>query len=141
MNHPRHVYSWERRYSPSSLRRSLLRRVRWEMPWTHFKRVFQHERERVNHGYSWHDWISFDTYICLVIADACRDFALHGMGHPCELTEEEWHDVLCRIEAPLRWWAEDKFDNDLDHEAETLKYREAQAAMALFAEHLGSMWD
>jgi len=111
------------------------------MPWEYLSRVWRHERERVNHGYSWWDWISFDTYVCGVIADACRDFRLKGMGYPSGMTEEEWHAVLLRIEEPLRWWAEDKFDNDLDHKAEAAKYEEAKAAMALFAEHLGSMWD
>lgn len=141
MNRPGHVYSWDRHYPHRSWRRHLPHWVWWETPWHYLKRVFRHERERVNHGYSWYDWISFDTYVCQVIADACADFRLKGHGYPSDLTEAEWHEILYKIEVPLRWWAEEKFNNELDHRGELQKYKEAQAAMALFAEYLGAMWD
>jgi len=111
------------------------------MPWEYLSRVWRHERERVNHGYSWNDWISFDTFLCQVIADAARDFREKGHGYPMGSSEEEWHDILTRIEGPLRWWAEKKFDNELDHKAEMIKYEEAKEAMRLVADHLGSLWD
>lgn len=141
MNRPGHVYRWQNHIGRGNWRWRLPRWLRWEMPWEYLSRVWRHERERVDRGYSWWDWISFDTYVCQVIADACRDFRVRGMGYPAGMTEEEWHAILLKIEEPLRWWAEDKFDNDLDHKAEAVKYKEAQAAMALFAEHLGNMWD
>lgn len=140
-NRPSHVYGWDRWYPFNSWRRHLPRWLWWETPWKHVKRVWRHEAERVNHGYSWYDWISFDTFVCQVMADACRDFRLNGHGYPCGMTEEEWHAILVKIEEPLRWWATEKFDNNLDHKGELQKYKEAQAAMALFAEHLGAMWD
>lgn len=135
------AYSWERHYPHDSWQRHLPRWLWWETPWKYLKRVTRHQRERVKNGYSWYDWISFDTYICQVVADSCQAFRLHGVGYPSGMTEAEWHDILHRIEMPLRWWAEQKFENSLDHKAEMIKYKEAQAAMALFAEHLGSMWD
>lgn len=142
MNRPAHVYEWQRYYRVYSWRhRHLPRWLCWEWPWQYLRRVWRHERGRVNHGFSWDDWISFDTYICLVIADACADFRLKGMGYPMGMEEQEWHDVLHKIEEPLRWWAEKKFDNDLDHQGEVIKYKEAQAALVLFAQHLGAMWD
>lgn len=141
MNRPSHVYGWQRHFGFGNWRRHLPRWALWETPWHYLKRVTCHQRGRIKNGYSWYDWISFDTYVCQVIADACQGFRLHGAGYPTGMTEEEWHDVLYRIEVPLRWWAEQKFENDLDPKAEMIKYKEAQAAMALFSEHLGSMWD
>ncbi len=141
-NRPGHVYEWQRYYRSDSWRhRYLPRWLRWEWPWKRARRIRRHERERINQGFSWHDWISFDTYVCQVIADAVADFRLKGCGYPMGTSEEEWHDILEKIEKPLRWWAEEKFDNELDAKGEMQKYKEAQAAMALFAEHLGSMWD
>jgi hypothetical protein len=140
-NRPGHVYAWVFWPTYESWRWKLPHWLRFEMPWTYLKRVVKHERDRVNHGYSWNDWISFDTYICQVIADAVQDFRLHGAGYPMGMDEAEWHDILHKIEDPLRWWATEKFDNNLDAKGEIQKYKEAQAAMALFAEHLGSMWD
>jgi hypothetical protein len=143
LNKPGHVYEWERYWRRGSLRHrlNLPSWLCWEWPWQRARRIRRHERERVNHGFSWYDWISFDTYICLVIADAVADFRLKGAGYPMGMEEQEWHDLLHKIEDPLRWWAEQKFDNELDAKGELQKYKEAQAAMALFAEHLGSMWD
>lgn len=142
LNKPEHVYAWQRFYRHRSLRHRFLPWwLCWEWPWQRARRIRRHERERINHGFSWNDWISFDTHICLVIADAVADFRLKGCGYPMGSSEEEWHATLLAIEGPLRWWGEKKFDNDLDAKGELQKYKEAQAAMALFAEHLGSMWD
>jgi hypothetical protein len=76
-----------------------------------------------------------------MIADAVRDFRTNGGGYPMGSSEEEWHDVLTRIEEPLRWWAEQKFNVNLNSKAETVKYEEAKDAMRLLTDHLGSMWD
>jgi hypothetical protein len=143
VNRPDHVYKWQRYYRSRSWRHrlNLPPWLCWEWPWQYYRRVWRHESQRVNNGYSWHDWISFDTFLCLVIADACRDFRENGQGYPAGSSEEEWNDVLTRIEDPLRWWGENKFDNELSAEGEKLRYEEAKDAMRLVAEHLGSLWD
>lgn len=104
-----------------------------------WKRVERHNRERAQKGYSAFDWWSFDTFICGVIANACRDFRLKGIGYPGDMTEEEWADYLLSIETPLRVWAEEKFD--LGHEQELEAYEAAKAAMHKFADRLGNFWD
>lgn len=104
------------------------------------KRVGRHRHQRAEQGYSWHDWINFDTFIAGVIANAARDFRLNGVGYPGNVTQDEWTDILARIETPLRAWSEGKHDAVGSAERGTL-YRECQEALRLFADHFGSFWD
>ena len=104
-----------------------------------WKRVARHNAERAQKGYSWYDWISFDTFICGVIANACRDFRLKGVGYGNGYTEESWAEFLLSIEEPLRVWAEQKFDLDQPEYLES--YEAARAAMHKFADELGQFWD
>lgn len=105
-----------------------------------WRRINRHNSERALRGYSRYDWWSFDTFVCALIANACRDFRLYGHGYPADMTVEEWNTYLLEIEEPLRVWAEQKFDFDTP-EQELEAYRAAQKAMAMFAHRLGSMWD
>lgn len=105
-----------------------------------WKRVNQHNSERAQKGYSKWDWWSFDTFVCALIANACRDFRLKGHGYPGDMTAEEWGIYLLEIEEPLRVWAEKKFDFDTQEE-ELEAYEAARKAMAMFAHRLGWMWD
>lgn len=104
-----------------------------------WKRVQRHNSERAEKGYSVFDWWSFDTFICGVIANACRDFRLKGVGYGNGYTEESWNEFLLGIEEPLRVWAESKFK--LSHEQELEAYEAAKAAMHRFADELGQFWD
>lgn len=103
------------------------------------RRIAKHRRQRSEAGYSWNDWISFDTFLAGIIANGMRDFRLNGIGYPGGMTPEEWNDILLRIENPLSRWAADKFE--ADHETEKIKYSEAQEAIRLLAEHFGHFWD
>lgn len=111
----------------------------YEPPQSMWKRIARHNKERAQKGYSVYDWWSFDTFVCGLIANACRDFRLIGHGHPGDMTEEEWNAYLLEIEEPLRVWAEEKFD--LHGDEEMAAYRAAQEAMAKFTARLGYMWD
>lgn len=104
-----------------------------------WKRVERHNRERAQKGYSVFDWWSFDTFICGVIANACRDFRLKGVSYAGGYTPESWDEFLLSIETPLRVWAEKKFD--LGHEEELEAYEAAKVAMHKFADELGNFWD
>lgn len=104
-----------------------------------WKRVDRHNRERAQKGYSVYDWWNFDTFVCGLIANACRDFRLKSHGHPTDMPKEEWYEFLLGIETPLRVYAEDKFDMCGD---DALKvYEDAKAAMHRFADRLGNFWD
>lgn len=104
-----------------------------------WKRVSRHNAQRAQKGYSVYDWWSFDTFICGVIANACRDFRLKGVSYAMGYTEGSWSAYLLSIETPLRVWAEGKYD--LGHGEEVEAYEAAKAAMHRFADELGNFWD
>lgn len=104
-----------------------------------WKRVQRHNKERAEKGYSRYDWWSFDTFVCGVIANACRDFRLKGVGFGNGFTEESWDEFLLGIETPLRVWADEKFDRFGDDAVKA--YEDAKAAMHRFADELGQFWD
>jgi hypothetical protein len=106
----------------------------------HWRHIPRWKYQRAKRGYSTCDWWSFDTYICGVIASACRDFRDHGIGHPSDVTEEEWDDTLTRIAEPLQAYSDGKFEVFTAEEM-AAQYEAAREAMHLFAENLGSMWD
>lgn len=141
MNKPDHVYQWERHWRRNSLRHRLQLPpwLCWEWPWQHYRRIRRHERQRIKNGYSWYDWISFDTFLCLLLADACKDFRENSHGYPMGSSVEEWNALLTSIEEPLRVWGESKFE--LKHDEEVAAYEAAIAAMHLVADNLGSLWD
>ena len=105
-----------------------------------WKRVERHTRERAQRGYSVFDWWNFDGFICGVIANACRDFRLKGVGYGNGYTEESWAELLLSIETPLRVWAEEKYEFG-DGTSYMQAYENAQAAMHKFADELGQFWD
>lgn len=96
--------------------------------------------QRIKRGYSTRDLWSFDTFIAAVVADACENLRDNGHGYPCEMTVDEWNDVLTRIAEPLKVWADEKFTT-LTFDEEMKRYEKAREAMRLFADNLGSMWD
>lgn len=104
-----------------------------------WKRVNRHNKERAEKGYSRYDWWNFDGFVCGLIANACRDFRLKGVGYGNGFTEESWAEFLLGIETPLRVWADEKFDRFGD-DAVTA-YEDAKAAMHRFADELGQFWD
>jgi len=113
------------------------------------RRIARHRRQRSEKGYSWHDWIDFDTFLAGIIANGVRDFRLNGVGVPIGLDSnaahvlsgsvEVWNEILLKIETPLRRWSEDKFEEDFD--TNKITYAEVQDALRLLADHFGHLWD
>lgn len=111
----------------------------------------KHKDDRVKDGFSFYDWTSFHSYLTFVILGGLRKFRTDGCGHPGDLTEQEWDDILAQMiegfeaERELdtmeswipRWaggtqthdeWAkplQEKFDN----------------GMRLFAQYYQHLWD
>lgn len=102
-------------------------------------RIEKHKAERAEYGYSWWDWISFDTFLAGVIANGVHDFRVNGHGRPGDMTDEEWDSWLESIETPLRKYAEDKFN--LFGEDEKNLYQAVQEAMHKVADRFGTLWD
>jgi hypothetical protein len=66
--------------------------------------------QRGRRGYSDRDTWSLDSYLSEVIAGSVQNLARVTNGHPRELTQQEWQDILDRISAGFRsaqrrqWW-------------------------------------
>ncbi len=114
-------------------------------------RLAKHKTQRAENGYSWYDFINFDSFIASVVATAVLKFAEDGMGYfPIggeqingdtwdypEGTAENFNATCGSIYYALtQWLTVDEFSPG--HEA---RYEEAKEAMILFSEHLGSWWD
>lgn len=110
------------------------------------KRIAQHERERIEYGFSVYDWWSFDTYIAEVIALGARRFRKDGVGYPASYDDDpkealdSWNKILKGVEKPLMAYAQDKFET-FDIERSALLHKGAETALKLFAKNLGSFWD
>jgi hypothetical protein len=104
--------------------------------------VYRHLRERILYGASWNDWINFDSYLAALIANATHDFRSHGVGgYPGNMTKEEWHADLLKIEQAFRKWGDDKVRLEMSMDEEKDLYEECREAMFLVALHFGAFWD
>lgn len=54
----------------------------------------KHRRQRAKRGFSVYDWWNFDTYLSWVMINALEKFRDDGVGHPANLTENEWTTIL-----------------------------------------------
>lgn len=117
-------------------------------------KVKHHKEERAENGYSWFDWINFDSFIAGIVATAVLKFAEDGVGYfpiggefqdpeyPYDYpdgTHENFVATCGAIYYALTEWLND--GNMVMLNETDVKYQEAREAMILFAEHLGSWWD
>lgn len=107
----------------------------------HWRRVPRWTWQRARRGYSDRDLWSLDTYICGVVGAGVEHLRRVSHGHPADLTEDEWDDILTRISGPLLAYSSEKFEDGYTYDEEMARYEAAREAMHLFAEHLGGMWD
>ncbi len=96
--------------------------------------------QRINRGYSDKDWWDFDQYLAGIIASACKKFRQNGMGYPSELTNEEWNEILAKIE-----WGFLQYTTILDStstiEEEEKIIEEMKQSGELLIKWLPGMWD
>jgi hypothetical protein len=126
------------------------------------KKIKRHQKERMMNGYSWYDWINFDSYIGPVIASAVLKFATDGVGFwPMDDEQmnedysyddsvcENFHATCGAIYFALTEWANWDLVKAVEgapspqdaYAMETVVYNEAREAMHIFAENLGTWWD
>lgn len=103
------------------------------------EKLQRHFNERKEHGFSFADWWSFDTYIAGVIGKAVADFRDNGTGFPGNMTEESFKVACTEISEPLLKYADQKFT--LGTEESEQAYLDAVKAMVRFSENLGWWWD
>lgn len=131
------------------------------------KTMKKHHKERMANGYSWFDWINFDSYIAGIVATAVLKFAEDGVGYFPIWGEQmivddekgiyeypdgthENHTATCgAIYFALTNWldwdlvkAVESAPSPQDAYAmELVVMEEATEAMVLFAENLCRWWD
>ncbi len=105
------------------------------------RKIKTHIVGRVVNGYSWYDWVNFDTYLSEVIVAGLTDFKNNGIGYPGELTPEEW-DRRLGIMIEGFTLINNKFDDLTNYGM----YSEEQARTIRIAKfylmkHFESLWD
>lgn len=115
------------------------------------KKIKRHHKERIENGYSWFDWINFDTFIMGVVATGVLKFAEDSVGffpmdgekmdklyHYPEGTLENYKATCGAIYFALTEY----LDNGGDYGPGYLdRAEEAKEAMMLFAENTLRWWD
>lgn len=92
--------------------------------------------QRARSGWSVGDAFSFDDYLARVIAEGVEHLRERAHGHPCELTMEEWDEILRKIAEGFRFYVEKNYEVfGVDKDP---RYVEA---MALFAQWMPGLWD
>lgn len=57
-----------------------------------------HYLQRARRGYSTSDVYDFDGHLAQIIAGGIREFREENIGHPMDLTPEEWDAILAEIQ-------------------------------------------
>ncbi len=63
--------------------------------------------QRGKRGYSDRDLWNLDLYLAGWIPKAIRHYLNHDEGHPAELTAEQWHEILHKIEQAFNDYVSD----------------------------------
>jgi hypothetical protein len=97
--------------------------------------------QRVTRGYSDLDAWNLNSFVAKVVADVAKGMRENGYGYPADLTEDEWGQILGKIEDGFRA-ATDLYEmnyNDRD-DADKLEatFRDG---MELFSKWFHSLWD
>ena len=88
LKEPWYERAWDFVYLP------VYRFFRWII-WENIKPSnFKHWYQRAKQGYSYQDCWSVDWYLADIIPKMVRQLKNNAHGHPGDITEEEWSDVL-----------------------------------------------
>lgn len=105
------------------------------------RRKVQWSYQRVTRGYSDLDSWNLNSFVAGVVAGVVKQMRENGFGYPADLTEDEWQDILLKIEDGFRA-ATDLYEMNYDgrKEADALEatFREG---MDLFSKWFHSLWD
>ena len=95
----------------------------------------RHQYQRVTRGYSDADVWNFDYYLSEVIQGGCQWLREKGIGHPSNMTEQEWASILSQIEKGM------KLSRKFDLGRTVEENLEIQKAWQLVAQHHEDLWD
>ncbi len=100
-------------------------------------------KERLKWGLGCCDLFSYDHYIAERIGKDLIRFKKANFSHPCNMTEEEWDNIIQEISDGLL--AVSRIDDEnlnLDEsiKAENKARKERQKAIKLFAKYLNDFW-
>ena len=104
-------------------------------------KIVDHEKQRVERGFSKWDWWNFNTHLTEMIIDGLKMFRHEGMSHPANLTLEQWNADL---DFMIEWFIKYKQD-DIYILGDTEKSKENaenwSKAKEMFARHFDDLWD
>lgn len=60
-------------------------------------KYLKHCYQRIKYGVSFKDCWSLDFYLSKIISRGCRTIKDNGLGHPCDLTDKQWENILEEI--------------------------------------------
>jgi len=98
-------------------------RIRWKI-------------QRMRKGYSTYDIWSFDTYLARVIAGGLEELRIMNNGHPANMTNDEWLDVLIEMEDGFRSYN----DSGTIGEYEEMN-KKLNKSLLLFSAYFKHLWD
>lgn len=85
---------------------------------------------------------NLETHLANLIQEVTTWIAEKGSGHPCELTEEKWKEILQQISFGFGSYLEMRsgFYTYEDSEYKRLN-KEFKKGMKLFSKYYGNLWD
>lgn len=99
--------------------------------------------QKIRRGYSYYDIVSLDCTIADFILPRLKYYKENNIGHPCDLSMEEWLTILDKMIYAFDSCSsnnafEDNFEfNSPEYQNHREKIREG---LKLFAEHFESLW-
>jgi hypothetical protein len=106
--------------------------------------IERHERERVESGVSFFDWINFNEYLSHIIVEGMNRFIEKTNTHPATLTPEEWTEVLTTIRDGFQ--AHLDFERNIEYKGGYVEHykvmkEKRDAAFTLMVHYYDSIWD
>lgn len=109
-----------------------LKYTRWDTK----KRDMRHVWQRLTRGWPDSDLWSLDHALAKIILPRLKLFQQCRGGHPSDMTDQEWDDILTEMVFGIEWYASGDCWNSFDRE----KAERAQKGMELFGKYYGHLW-
>ena len=88
------------------------------------------------HGWSPMDTWSFDIYLAVIISDGIKYLRKNTRAHPVNLSEEEWEEILEKIEIGFKIYVSSLDCSFTPREEERIK-----ESLELFIKYFSALWD
>jgi hypothetical protein len=117
-----------------------MRRVLW---WFQRKLLYpvQDFLQRGKYGWCPRDTWCLDYYLAKVIAESVGYLRKRGVGHPSNITQEEWNAILGKIVLGMKSYI--KLEDPLEYDLEAKERLSADVAdgFPLFQKWFGHLWE